>query len=511
MRLLELLRAAQFRWALLIATAFVACTLVLFGFFYWQTCMYVTANIDGAITEEAHLIAGDPPADGRPDVLAAIGRRLRDDPRRIRLGGLFGPDGERIDGNVAALPTGLPLDGRAHATLLTRLDERGREQQTVRAVGIRLASRDVLVIGRDAQEVRWTAAIVGRALLLGLLPATCLALLAGAWLSLRAQRRIDVMRRQASRIVSGELRERLPIQSARDPLDRLGVIVNQMLDEIEELVRALAGVGQDIAHEIRTPLTRVRATLERGRDRAGSLGELQALNDRALADLDKSLAIVTALLRIAEIDHERHIADLGVVKLTEIVREVAELYDPIAEDKGVVLRVETDDATPVIGDRDLLFEAVANLVDNAVKFTPPSGSVQVSLRPGPDGPVIRVADTGPGIDPADRDAVTRRFYRADKSRGTQGVGLGLSLVAAIVKRHGFTLVISVGPGCVVDVACRAAPRIHSAHAAPAWGSSVSGSPVWGPPILGPPMSEPTDSQRPIVGPSEPPARHLAAE
>ena len=485
MRLLELLRAAQFRWALLVAAAFVACTLVLFGFFYWQTCMYVTANIDSAIMEEAHLIAGDPPADGRQDVLAAIGRRLRDDPRRIRLAGLFGPGGDRIAGNVAALPIGLPLDGRAHATLLTRLDASGREQQTVRAVGIRLTSHDVLVIGRDAQEVRWTADIVGRALALGLLPAICLALLAGAWLSLRAQRRIDAMRRQASRIVAGELQERLPIQSTRDPLDRLGVIVNRMLDEIEELVRALAGVGEDIAHEIRTPLTRVRATLERGRDQAGTLGELQELNDRALADLDKSLAIVTALLRIAEIDHERHAAELEVVKLTEIVQEVGELYDPIAEDKGVVLRVETDDATPVVGDRDLLFEAVANLVDNAVKFTPAGGAVEVSLRPGADGPVIRVADTGPGIDPSDRDAVTRRFYRADKSRGTQGVGLGLSLVAAIAKRHGFMLVISVGPGCVVDIVCRAARPMLARHVTSLPGPPELGSPIPVPSVLAP--------------------------
>jgi signal transduction histidine kinase len=459
----ELLRATPFRWALLVAAAFAVCTLVLFGFFYWQTCMYVTANIDGAIMEEASLIAGDPPNEGHHEVLEAIAQRLRDDPRRIKLAGLFAPNSERIAGNVEALPAGLPLDGSAHATSLMRITAGDREPQTVRAVGIRLTSGDVLLIGRDAQEVRWTAAIVGRALALGLLPATCLALLAGAWLSLRAKRRIEVMRRQASRIVSGGLQERLPIRRTRDPLDRLGAIVNRMLDEIEALVRALAGVGEDIAHDIRTPLTRVRATLERGRDQARTLGELQALNDRAIAGLDQSLAIVTALLRISEIDNEQRLTALAPVKLTEIVQEVGELYDPIAEDKGVTLRVETADRTPVIGDRDLLFEAVANLVDNAVKFTPAGGAVRISLLPGGDGPIIRVADTGPGIDPADREAVTRRFYRADKSRGTQGVGLGLSLVAAIVKRHDFTLVISVGPGCVVDLACRAA-RVASTRA-----------------------------------------------
>jgi signal transduction histidine kinase len=467
----ELLRAAPFRWALLVATAFVICTLVLFGFFYWQTTMYVTANIDSAIVEEAHLIAGDPPAASHQDLLDAIARRLRDDPRRIKLAGLFSPDGQRIDGNVEALPADLPLDGGAHATSLMRVAAGGHEPQTVRAVGIRLTSGDILVLGRDAQEVRWTAAIVGRALGLGLLPATCLALLAGAWLSLRAQQRIEAMRRQASRIVSGELRERLPIRHSRDPLDRLGAIVNRMLDEIEALVHALAGVGEDIAHDIRTPLTRVRAMLERGRDHAETLGELQALNDRAIAGLDQSLAIVTALLRIAELDHEQYLAALEVVPLIEIVQEVGELYDPIAEDKGVALRVEAVDTTPVIGDRDLLFEAVANLVDNAIKFTPAGGAVCIGVHGGAAGPIIRVADTGPGIDPADHDVVTRRFHRADKSRGTPGVGLGLSLVAAIVKRHGFTLVISDAPGCVVDIVCQAARpmpvrNVAAAQAAP---------------------------------------------
>ena len=236
-------------------------------------------------------------------------------------------------------------------------------------------------------------------------------------------------------------------------------------------MRALAGVGEDIAHDIRTPLTRVRATLERGRDQARTLAELQALNDRAIAGLDQSLAIVTALLRIAELDHEQYLAAQDVVPLVEIVRGVGELYDPIAEDKGVALRVEAGDAMAVIGDRDLLFEAVANLVDNAVKFTPAGGAVCIGLRGGADGPVIRVADTGPGIDPAEHDAVTRRFHRADKSRGTPGVGLGLSLVAAIVKRHGFTLVISDGPGCVVDIICQAAQPVLSRTVAPVPGQA----------------------------------------
>jgi len=451
LRLRELIGWTPFRWALLVAAVFVVCTLVLFGFFYWQTTLYVTGNIDAAIVGDATSLAGEPIADMQREVSEAIVARLRDDPRRIKLAGLFGPDGARIAGNIAALPATLPVDGRAHAASLTRIDGSGREAQTVRAVAVRLASGCTLLFGRDADEVRRIAAIVGRALALGLLPATCLALLAGALLSVRAQRRIATMSRQAGRIVSGELQERLPVRRTRDPFDSLAAIVNRMLDDIEMLVQALAGVGEDIAHDIRTPLTRVRATLEQGRDRARSLDELQGVTDRAIGGLDQSLGIINAVLRIAEIDHQRRLAALDVVQLDQIIDAVGELYDPIAEDKGVALRILKAEPASVIGDRDLLFEAVANLVDNAVKFTPAAGSVSIGVLPGP---VIQVADTGPGISGSERDAVTRRFYRSDKSRGTAGAGLGLSLVAAIVKLHSFALNISPGPGCVVEINCR---------------------------------------------------------
>jgi signal transduction histidine kinase len=446
---LELLRSTTFRAALVIACAFAVCNLLLFGGFYWRTTVYLRNNIDAAVVEAAQLMAAN-----TPEVIPVwIDHRLRDDPRRVRLAGLFGPDGKRIAGNVEALPANLKLDGSAHGTVLIRIDSVGTESQMARVAAIRLASGDIVIVGRDADELRQLRETVDQGIALELVPALLLALLVGAWLSLRAQRRIEAMRRQASRIVSGELQARLPIRQSRDPLDRLAAIVNRMLDEIEDLVRQLAGVGDDIAHDIRTPLTRVRAMLERGRDGARTLNELQALNDRAIAGLDQSLAIVTALLRIAEIDHERRLAGVDIVPLAEIIRAVEEFYLPIAEDKGVVLEITLDAAAPVAGDRDLLFEAVANLVDNAVKFTQAGGRVRISLRQRADGPVIRVEDTGPGINPDEREAVIRRFYRSDKSRGTVGVGLGLSLVAAIVKLHGFALRISGGPGCVVEIVC----------------------------------------------------------
>ena len=453
MRLLELLRSTTFRWTLAIAAAVAACNLFLFGCFYLRTTMYLTGNIDTAITEAAALIA-----DGsKADTLAAIARRLRDDPRRVKLAGLFAADGQRLAGNIAAMPAGLPVDGTARGTVLQRIDGGDEETQTVRAVAVRAPSGEVVVIGRNVDEMRQVANTVGRGIVLQLVPGLILALVLGAWLSVRAQRRVEEMRTQASRIMSGELQARLPMRQSRDSLDRLAIIVNRMLDEIEMLVRALAGVGDDIAHDIRTPLTRVRAMLERGRDAARDLGELQAVTDRAIAGLDQSRAMITALLRIAEIDHGRRLAAMDTIRLSDILHAVVELYEPIAEDKGVRLHLMADDMASIRGDRDLIFEAVANLVDNAVKFTPPGGAVRIAVRDQGAVPVIRVADTGPGIPPEERENVVRRFYRSDKSRpaqgGAQGFGLGLSLVAAIVKLHGFQLDIGGGPGCVVRIVC----------------------------------------------------------
>jgi signal transduction histidine kinase len=225
-----------------------------------------------------------------------------------------------------------------------------------------------------------------------------------------------------------------------------------MLDEIEALVQSMVGAGDDIAHDLRTPLTRVRVMLERGRNNAATLEELRSTVDQAIVGLDQSLAIITALLRITEIEHSRRLAGFNQVALAELVREVGDLYEPIAEDKRVAFAVGADEDVTVRGDRDLLFEAIANLVDNAVKFTPEGGRVELRLsREGNEG-VVRVRDTGPGIAAAEHDLVARRFYRSDKSRTNPGLGLGLSLVAAIVKLHGFRLTISPGPGCVVEIA-----------------------------------------------------------
>jgi signal transduction histidine kinase len=448
----DFVRSTTFRWALAVAGAFVLCTVVLFGFVYWRTTSYFSSSFDSLLTGELRLFIADSPEKRLKD----INDRLRDDPRHIRVAGLFAADGHRISGNIESLPPDLMRDVPTDAVVV-RVDSGGREIELVRLDAHALPSGEVIVIGRNIDELSEIAKIDGWALVLGLLPVFGLAVVIGLVLSSRAQNRLSEVNQRIQRIVAGDLRERLPTRKGDDPFDQLAVSVNRMLGEIETLIHEIAAIGDNIAHDLRTPLTRVRVRLERGCEHAKTLEELRSIADQAVAGLDQSLGIITALLRIAEIEHSRRLAAFSEVRLGPLAREVGDFYDPIVEDKGVTLRVEAADEVTVHGDRDLLFEAVANLVDNAVKFTPEGGRVELALL-RPDGEtVIRVRDTGPGIPEIEREAVTRRFYRSDKSRRTEGLGLGLSLVAAIVKLHGFHLEIAAGSGCTVEIVC---PHVH---------------------------------------------------
>jgi signal transduction histidine kinase len=223
--------------------------------------------------------------------------------------------------------------------------------------------------------------------------------------------------------------------------------------QLEEALQEAKVVGDNIAHDLRTPLTRVRLRLERGRDHATTLEDMRVVADRAIAGLDQSLTTITALLRITEIEHSRRREGFSGVQLAPLLREVGDLYDPITENKSIALQVEAPDGLIVHGDRDLLFEAVANLVDNAVKFTPEGGRVELVLLHQDGETVIRVSDTGPGIPDIEREVVTQRFYRSHKTRNIKGLGLGLSMVAAIIKLHDFSFRISNGPGCTVEIGC----------------------------------------------------------
>jgi len=261
---------------------------------------------------------------------------------------------------------------------------------------------------------------------------TLLLALAGGWaLSRTVTRRLEVINATSRQIMSGHLNRRIPKSGSDDEFDELTSHLNAMLDRIEALMDDVRRVSDNIAHDLKTPLTRLRNELESMREGVGD----NASVERALQDADSLLATFNALLRIARIETGSRRAGFEDLDLATVVRDVAELYQPVAENKGLQLDVEADKELTVRGDRDLLFQAIANLVDNAIKYTPGSGRVSLSLQRGDGWGRVIVADTGPGIPQDIRGKVFERFYRADDSRQAQGSGLGLALVRAVVQLH----------------------------------------------------------------------------
>jgi signal transduction histidine kinase len=446
-------RSTTLRWTALLAAMFAAFVVAMLGFVYLKTRHDLTIRYDRSIRSQMGALAQLSPQRR----LDAIDDNLRQDPGQVRLQGLFDANGHRIAGNLESLPPGLKADDTVQSAVVDRLKEDGVAKQPARLIARALPDGNVLVAGRNVDEVEEIARAVGGALALGLLPAVLLCLVIGMALNARSRRRIMEVNERVERIVAGNLRERLPHGNGDDPLCKLAIIVNRMLDEMESLIKSLAGVGNDIAHDLRTPLTRARLGLERGRNSATTLEQLQMVADKTIEAIDQGLSIVTAILRLAEIERSERFAGFGKVALADLVREVADMYQPIAEDKGIALLIHSAQELDVHGDRDLLIEAVVNLVDNAVKFTPAGGRVEIGLIPGQGESIVRVKDTGRGISEHERESVLRRFYRSDKAAHTTGLGLGLNLVAAIVRLHGFRLTIVPGSGCVVEIGCPKVP------------------------------------------------------
>src|SRR6266404_5764623 len=389
MQLSEFTRSATLRWTLLVAGIFAAFVVALLEFVYLKTKNDLTMRSDRLVASQIGVFADLSP-ERRLD---AINEHLKQDPARVRLAGLFGSNGRRIAGNLESLPPDLKTDNTVQSAVVGRIDENGREKQAVRLIARSLPNGDVLVFGRNVDEVGEIARVLGGALALGLVPAVLLCLAVGVALSARARKRIVEVNERVQRIVAGDLRERLPHRNTDDPFSKLAMIVNGMLDEMETLIQSLAGVGNDIAHDLRTPLTRARLTLERGRSSARTLQQLQAVADKTIEALDQSLSIVNAILRLAEIEKSQRSAGFGKVALADLIREVADMYEPIAEDKGIALLVHLPHELSVHGDRDLLIEAVANLVDNAIKYTPAGGQVEIGVFLSNREIIVRVRDT----------------------------------------------------------------------------------------------------------------------
>ena len=427
----RLLRSSPFRLAAAWVTLFGGSGLLLLAFIYWSTAGFMLRQADETTEAEIAGLAERYRIAGLPGLTVLIGERLSRQPSGSSLYLVTDSRGQRLVGNLSSWPEVQPdQDGWLNFPLETRDDE---PVHRARAKSFRLQGGFLLLAGRDMYELQSIRSMIVRTMVWGLVLMVILALIGGVLLSRGRIRRIGVINKAIDDVVGGDLTRRIPLDPAGDDIERLVENLNHMLGELEKLVDGVRRVSDDIAHDLRTPLARLKNRLEHLRRQEES-EERREIIDEAVAEADGLLDTFGALLRIARIESGRRQA-FAAVDLSALVDDVADLYRPLLEEAGLELVVEHQQGITVRGDRDLLFQATANLLDNALKHVPASGRVSLWAGRMGDSVELVVADNGSGIPQRERDRVLERFYRLDSSRSTPGAGLGLSLVAAVAEIH----------------------------------------------------------------------------
>lgn len=421
------------RWGGAIAALLIVQSLMAAAVFWGLLNASHRREMREALAGDCRFFAGVDPAERREELREMLTRDIH----RERFLALFDSRGRLIDGNVAHLPEIATGRTGAMVATVTPTELPGKSEDVARLAVCALPGGERLLTGFDLDDTEEALGIAGHALLLGLLPGLALAIGVGLVAGRRAAQQVDLVRQVTARIVAGSLDERLPVARRPDSLGLIAVHINAMLDRLQTVIGDVRGVGDDIAHQLRTPLTRLRARIERGMRDARDAADFQAVADAALVEIDQLLGIVAALLRIRELEDHARRSRFAPVDLARIATDACDLYRPTAEDRGIALTCDVEEAVVIEGDASLLMEALANLIDNAIKFGPPASRVVVSLRRTMGRVRIAVADEGPGIPRSDHDLVTQRFFRGRHDRG--GAGLGLSLVKAIADMHGLAL------------------------------------------------------------------------
>jgi len=425
-------RLAAF-FAALFLVAGVAFVMVL----WLATAGALDRQADAAIRADAAALVERFRDGGAAAVAEAIGDRMAEDVEQEALYFLADAAGTRLAGNLDG-PGVSAGDGAWQGGPLLRDGERAE----ARVLRRDLPDGGTLLVGRDVQDRQALRALLAEGLASSAAVALLLALL-GAWLVRRAlEARLGPAVETAAAIAQGDLSRRVPLSSSRDEFDGLGLTMNAMLDRIGQLMDGVRGVSDAIAHDLRTPIARARNNLDEALASARDEAVLRAALERGIVDLDNISRIFQAVLRIAELEAGARRAAFAPLDLAPLLEDAAEIYAASAEVREQTLEVSVSGPLPLVGDRDLLFQAMANLLDNAVKFAPPGGRVRLrsSLLPaqagGPRLLRVSVSDSGPGLDPAERARAGERFFRADGARTTPGSGLGLSLVRAVAALHG---------------------------------------------------------------------------
>lgn len=445
----ELWRSTSVRLALLSAGIFILSSLLLVGFFWWRTTLYLDREVDAVILADTRAI-GDRLQDfGLGGAIETIRDRVNrgGDARAIYL--LTDPGLNPIAGNLSAWPLSLGRATGWHQINLASQDQ----LHATRILYVALPGGFQLLVGRDVEErAKLRSAILDSLGWSGLF-AGGLAIIGGLLLRRAIFARVLAIDGATQMIIKGDLSSRLPSGNSSDEFDRLAQTINIMLQQIDLLVEGVRGASNAVAHELRTPLAELRSRLEGVLTGippvAGLAGEIAG----AIEDLDHIIAIFNALMRLAEIESGARVTGFRQCDLAAITAEAVELYAPFAEEKGLSLGYQQEGAAFLTGDPFLFAQAIANLIDNAIKYTRASGHVQIRLaRPNTDHLALSVSDNGPGIPEVERARATQRFFRGEASRAIPGAGLGLSLVERVVTLHGGRLTLEdAEPGLTATI------------------------------------------------------------
>ena len=429
---MRLLRNSTFRLALIYMAVFAISVTVLLGFLWQATVGTLVEQMDETIRADIKGLNEQYAAGGAAGIARIINARLRRDPGGRTVYLLTDPLGRPLVGNVGSWPDIQPDDeGWMSFALVDRRSPEGKPH-LARAMAFALDGGLRLLVGREVHELEQTRRSIKDALVWGVLITLVLALAGGVALSRGTTRRIEAINQTSREIMTGDLTRRIPVRGSGDDFDQLAGNLNDMLDRIQTLMEGLRHVSDNIAHDLRTPLARLRSHLEGLEDGKPGGEERRRRVADAINEADGLIAVFNALMRIARIEAGGRRENFGAVDLGALVRDVAELYEPLAQDGGLGFSLDVTAPAEITGDRDLIFQAVTNLVDNAVKYTPAPGAIGIAARHGD----VIVWDTGPGIPEASREAVFERFRRLDASRSEPGSGLGLALVRAVVRLHG---------------------------------------------------------------------------
>ena len=439
----SLWRSAGLRLAMVYALLFAVSALALVVFLWLATAGLLDRQVEAAIRADAQGLSEQWQGGGIEGLQTTIEDRLAEDVDDDAIYLLVDKDMHPLAGNLTGWPAAVTATEIPYDLMVSRA---GRTSMA-RVQRFDLPDGSQLLIGRDVKTPASLRALLTSALLWSLVLLALLGSVGGLVMQRLFHRMIARISVTAMAIAQGDLGQRVRVTGRGDEFDRLAETINDMLDRIGRLMDGVREVSNSIAHDLRTPITRARTRLEDAAEHAASPADLRAALCRAVTDLDGVTSVFDALLRIAEIEAGTRRSAFADIDLAPVLAELAELYTAPAEERGLTLVFKAPDSLPIHGDRDLVGQAVVNLLDNALKFSPPNGVVHLRADRSPSSVTMTIQDAGPGIPPRDRGRATERFFRGEQARQTPGSGLGLALVEAVAQLHGGMLTLEdAAPG-----------------------------------------------------------------